>query len=305
MKTDTQNHTFGHILSFISILFFALNIPATAYILKGWIDPAAYTLVRSGGGMLVCWIISLFVKNQRVQQKKDYLTFFLGGAFGLALFFFLFSYGIGKTSPIDASIILTMPPVMVLILSAFVFKEKITVRKMFGIFLALGGALMVILLQGHSGNHEGMIGNIFVLIAALLYGSYLVFTRDISRRYNPVILLRWFYLFAFVCAFPFCIKSFVGSELVQHPSATPILVMLFIAIFPSAVAYLLLSLAMRSLSSTVVSTYNYAIPIIASVAAILLKQATLRWDEPVATVLVIIGVYFVNFSVKKKPGAVK
>ena len=290
----------GHVTAFLSVLFFALNIPSSTYIMHGWLDPGGYTLVRAAGGLVVCSIISIFIKRQKLEKKKDLVVFILSGFLGLTLFFYFFALGMGHTSPIDSSIILTLPPVMVMIASIFVFREKLTGRKILGLCLALGGALMIILLQPAKGGHSGLLGNIYILISAVLYAGYLVYTKDVSMRYNPVILLRWLYLFAFIGAIPFCLKGLMHSRLILEPELTPVLVMSFIAIFPTAVGYLLISIAMKSLSSTIVSIYNYAIPIIASIVAIILKQATLHWDDPIACALVIVGVYFVNISRKKK-----
>ncbi len=300
MKIDPQKKVIGHLSSLLTVIFFALNIPATTYILDGNIGMSGYVLLRTTGGVLVCWIASLFMPTEKIEWKKDFPIIVMGGVLGLGLFFYLYGFGIEESSPIDAAIILTITPIMVLIVSAFTFHEKITKRKLIGIFLALGGALMVIILQGHAGKKAAVIGNIVVLLAALLYGIYLVYTRGVSKKYNPVILLRWFFLSAFIVTLPLGIKDLLASELVHSDAITPILVGLYIAIFPSAIAYMLIPLAMKSLSSTVVSMYNYAIPIIASVVSIALGQAVLRWDEPIATFLVIIGVYLVTVNKKQK-----
>ncbi len=297
---DVTNKLTGHLSSLLRIIIFAANIPATAYIMKGWVDPESYALIRCGGGVVVFWILSLFVKPQRVEKKKDYLIFALSGIIGLTLFYYIYAWGLGNTSPIDASIILTLPPVMVLILSVFVFREKLTGMKITGLCFGLGGALLVILMQGHAGGHAGFLGNMAVLLCALIFGAYLVYTKDVSVRYNPIILLRWFYLFAFIVALPLFFDNLMHCKLVLHPDKTAIWVILFIATLPTSFAYLLISLAMKSLSSSVISIYNYGVPIIASVMAIMLHQATLRWDEPVAALLVFAGVYLVNRTKSNK-----
>ncbi len=301
MKINVQSKTVGHMAALGAVICFALNIPASSYILDNKIlEPLPYTFVRVTGGMLFCWICSFFVKQEPVSNKRDFLGFILWGFLGLGTFFFLFAKGIEGTSPIDASIIMTITPVMVLIISAIVFKEKITSRKGIGISLAMGGALLVILLMGHKpGKESSVIGNILVWGAATIYALYLVFTRNISQRYSSLILLRWFFLFAFLCYFPFGIKPFIESDLVRHGDATAIWITTFIAIFPTAVGYLLLPIAMHSINTTVISMYNYSIPIIASAVSIAMHQAHLQWNEPIAAVLVITGVYLVNMSKKK------
>ena len=213
---------------------------------------------------------------------------------GFSLFFFMYAFGISQTSPIDASIILTLPPIVVLVLSAIFFKEKITKLKVAGILTSLAGALLIILLQTtHSGKGD-MLGNIYVLITSLLYGSYLIFIRPYSKKYQPITLLKWLFLFGFIAILPFSLKDFFSTQLVQNPEVTPICVALYIGIFPTCISYILLPVAMKSLSSTLVSSYNYAIPFIATTIAIAMHQATLRWDEPIALTLVILGVVLID-----------
>ena len=247
MTAFTQKRSYGHLMAFLAVLCFALNIPATSYILGNELDPLSYTFMRVAGGFIVCWVCSIFTKQQKVEKKKDYLLFLPWGIIGLGIFFYFYADGIGRTSPINASIILSMTPVIVLIISAIVLKEKITRYKGLGVLLSMGGALWVILTMGKSGHESGMLGNIFVLIATAIYALYLVFTRELSRRYNPMILLRWFFLFAFLAFLPFGIKPFIHSQLIQNPSLMPIMVSAFIAIFPTAVGYILLPISFRLL----------------------------------------------------------
>lgn len=301
MALSVQNKYVGHIASLLAVIFFSLNIPATTYLFQGWMDATAYTFIRTSGGFLICWILSLFMHRQKIEWRQDWLPILMGGILGLAVFFYLYGYGIGQTSPIDAAIMLTLSPIIVLVLSAFIFKEKITGFKAVGILLALGGALLIILLQGHRGRDSEMLGNILVFMAAFIYSIYLIFTRDVSRKYNPVILLRWMFLFGFIVSLPVGLSSLLHSKMYVELAATPIWVALYIAIFPSALAYVLIPVALKSLSSTIVSMYIYLIPILASITSILLGQATFRWDEPIAIILVLGGVYLTTLKRKKLP----
>lgn len=298
MSINIQDKRVGHLSALLAAVFFALNVPATNYILNGWLTPLAYALVRMVGGVVVCWGLSIFVHG-KVEPKKELLYFLLAGVFGMGLFFYLYAIGMDKTTPIDASILLTLSPVLVLLISAVAFKERITRRKLIGILIAMCGAISVIVLQGEGETSGGVIGNIFILVSATVYALYLVFTGDISKRYNPIVMLRWVSLFAIIAYSPFCIEPLIESPLVSNAELIPILVAIFIAVFPSAVAFILLLIAMKSLSTTIVSMYNYSIPIIASVVSIALGEDVLHWIDPIAAVLVIFGVYLVNSSTLK------
>lgn len=289
----------GHVASLLAALFFALNIPATTYILDGWLTPTAYALLRIVGGVVLCWVLSLFLPQQPPVPRRGYLSFALAGIAGMGLFFLLYALGLKRTSPIDSAIILTLSPVIVLLVSALFLKERVTKRKLLGVAIAMSGALLVILMQGDNEPSGGIIGNLLVLIAATAYGCYLVYTRSFSHNYHPVVMLRWIFLFALLVYLPFCVEPLWQSKLLHHPEVAPLLVALFIALFPSAIAFLLLPIGMKSLSTTTVSMYNYSIPIIASGVSIALGQDKLHWVDPVAIVLVVVGVFLVNVPPRK------
>ena len=116
-----ENRTIGHFSALAAAVLFALNIPATSYVLFKYIDPLAYSFVRVVIGTIICWLCSFFVKSQKIEKKMDIAIFAFCGILGLGVLFYFYSFGIGTTSPIDASIILPLVPFIVLIIAAFVF----------------------------------------------------------------------------------------------------------------------------------------------------------------------------------------
>ena len=100
-------------------------------IMPNKIGPSAFVFIRLFFGVILFWIIKSFIK-ERV-AKKDLLRLGLCGLLGAAANQLLFFNGLNLTSPIDASIIITSIPVMVLIFSALILKEQITAGKLLGI----------------------------------------------------------------------------------------------------------------------------------------------------------------------------
>lgn len=285
----------AHLMMFTSSLFFALNIPAIKILFGGWFTLGEVLVYRMVFGAAAFWIISLGLPGDRV-RKKDFLVFFLGGAIGLFGMQALYMIGLHDTSPIDASIILTIPPVLVLLFTAVVYKRRLTVRKIAGILVAMGGALLIILTQAGGGRGGATAyGNLYVLICSVSWAIYLLLTQQVSQRYRPVTILKWVFLWA---AIPSCAVFGPGvwkdGFFIRFPTHEIFSVLAFILIFPTVVSYLLIPAAMKRLSTTVISMYSYTVPLIASVVSVAMGQASLRWDQPVAAVMIFIGVYWVN-----------
>lgn len=295
----------GHLAMFMSALFFGLNIPALKELMPHWFNGTDATFFRIVGATILFWIASIFIKTDRI-DKRDRLIILLSGVFGLFLFMYLFNLSVEYSSPVDVSIIMTMPPVLVVLFSSIVFKSRITALKLIGILLSLGGALMLILI-GHHDIHatRSMKGNLFAILSAIFYAFFLMAIKNTSEKYKPISLLRWVFLASCIGAIPVGLWSTIHSPIVEHPSTTPMLVLMFIIFFPTFISYLLMPIAIKRIGHELVAMYQYMIPVVATAAAIYLKLDKLYWDQPVAAVIIVAGVYLTSRANKRASNTAK
>lgn len=184
----------GNLFILISTIFFGVNIPVVKILIPEWMTSVDVTIFRLGGGCILMWLASLFVRTDRI-QRHDYLRIFLGGALGLFLFMYLFNLSLRYADPIDVSIIMTFPPVFV-ILIGIIFQHKHTSwLEICGIIVGFIGAFLVIVTQ-HSGEKgtDNILGDCLALASTLCYAFYLVILEGPMRRYRPVSMLRWVFL---------------------------------------------------------------------------------------------------------------
>jgi drug/metabolite transporter (DMT)-like permease len=216
------------------------------------------------------------------------------GLFGVAVNQSLFLKGLSLTTPIDASIIMVSNPILVLIASSIILKEKITGFKTFGIAFGAGGALLLILNSGQAdltGDHFK--GNIFVFFNAASYGIYLVLVKPLVTKYHPVTVMKWVFLWGSVFVVPIGINQAMAVNWQLMP--LPILLsVLFVVVGTTFLAFLLNIFAMKQVSPTTVSIYIYLQPVISSVTAIFLNQDELSPVKIISTLLVFAGVYLVS-----------
>ncbi|NNK59572.1 MAG: EamA family transporter, partial [Flavobacteriaceae bacterium] len=165
------------------------------------IGPSAFVFIRLFFGCLLFFILKLFIKE--AVSKKDLGRLALCGLLGAAANQLLFFNGLNLTSPIDASIIITSIPVMVLIFSAFLLKEKITTHKVLGITIGGIGAVILVGYGNSSGGTSSLLGNLFVFLNACCYGLYLVIVKPLMTKYNSITIITWVFLFGFIFMFPF------------------------------------------------------------------------------------------------------
>lgn len=288
----------GHIAMLCSSIIFALNVPITKSLIPYWISPLGVTSLRLSFAAIMFWIASLFVQSEKI-ERKDFKTFFWGSFFGMGFNQVLFILGLSLTSPIDATIIATLSPMMVMLISAAVLKEPITVKKALGVIIGASGAILIVLAEAAKQDtiHESSwLGNILILCSATSYATYLVVTRPISQKYKPVTLLKWMFLFSMIMVLPFTYSELANAKILQTFDLNISWRLVYMLLMGTFVAYFLIPVALKRLRPTTVGSYNYLQPLVASLAAIVVGQDVLTWEKPAAAVLVFSGVYLVTTS---------
>lgn len=290
----------GHISMSLSILFFGLNIPALKSVMPYWFNGMDATFFRLTGATILLWIVSTMFKKEKI-DKQDRLMILLSGMLGLFFFIYLFNLAVEYSSPVDISIIMTTPPILVVLISSVIFKTRITGLKLLGVLLSLLGALMIIII-GHSSPEatRSLKGNIFGILSALCYAFYIISIKKTSEKYSPITLLKWIFLGSCIGAIPLgIISKFWQSNIIMHPQLEPMLILSFVILFPTFLSYMLIPVAIKRIGHEIVSMYQYLIPVIASATAIMLKMDTLHWDQPIAAVVIVVGVYITSLANKR------
>lgn len=287
----------GHVAILIVNIIFGLNIPIAKEVLSnGIIDPLALTYFRVVGAALVFWFASIFIKSEKF-TKKDFLILFLGSIFAISLNQTSFIVGLQTTTPIDASLIITLTPIITMLISAAYLKEPITTKKSIGVLVGLSGALILILNSEafKAGGSGSWTGNMLCLLSSTSYAAYLVFFRDFIKTKHPITIMKWMFLFSIVILAPIALPTAISTDISR---ITPIIYsqIFYVVVMSTFLTYLLIPIGQKKLRPTTLTMYNYLQPIIAAIVAIVMVQDKFGWDKILSAVLVFLGVYIVTKS---------
>lgn len=300
MKIDPR-HKAHMALGFANILF-GMNYVISKGIMPDYVAPFGLALIRVIGGLILFWTISAFMPREKV-AKKDLLWIALCAFFGIFLNQVMFLSGLNLSTPINASIIMTSNPVIVLVFSAIILNELITIRKVTGIIFGATGAILLIFLNAEGKLDFGsdkFLGNIFQLINTTAFGFYLILVKRVMKKYQGVTVLKWLYVFGLFYIFPVGLQDFNQIDW----SSIPLEIYLSIAylvIMITVVAYFMNMYALKHVMPSTVSTYIYSQPVVASIFSMMLGMDRLTWLEVVATLFVFLGVYLVSYRKKAVP----
>ncbi|MFZ3273385.1 MAG: DMT family transporter, partial [Lutibacter sp.] len=199
-------------------IIYGVNHIVAKGVMPNKIGPSAFVFLRIFGAGLLFWAIKSFIKEKI--DKKDFPLLILCGLLGVAANQLFFFNGLSLTSPIDASIIITATPVLVLVFSAFMLKERIRLIKLIGIALGAIGAALLILYGKKAGGTSSVLGNLFVFINAGTYALYLVLVKPLMKKYNPITIVSWAFLFGFLFMFPVGITDLLNTNFAAFTTHT-------------------------------------------------------------------------------------
>ena len=135
--------SFALVAVFIVQLIYGLTFTfANDVIDGGYIKPFGFILLRIIGATVLFWLLSIFTPSEKI-DRKDFKKFFIASIFGIALNMLTFFKGLEYTTPIHASVIMIVTPIIVLILSGIFLKESITASKILGVIIGFFGAIIL------------------------------------------------------------------------------------------------------------------------------------------------------------------
>lgn len=276
----------------VSILY-GVTFTIAKDVMPQYVEPFGFIAMRVGGAMLLFWLVSFFGPQEKI-AKEDFPRIIAAAFFGIALNMLTFFKGLSYTSPIMGAVLMVTTPMIVLVLSAFIMKERMKKRKVFGLLLGLAGTVTLILYGKSMINApNATLGNLLVFINAVSYGFYLIIVKKLMDKYNAFVFVKWIYTFGFIMVLPFGWNEYQAIEWATIP--VDILYKIgFVVVFSTFLTYLLNLLSMRELKPTTVAVFIYLQPLFATLFAVGLGKDELTWVKIISALLIFTGVFLVT-----------
>lgn len=292
----------GHVAMLLAnIVWGAMSPVSKAVLLDGNISPVALSAIRIAGGAALFWICWLIMPRSVVPAEKvrrdDWIKLFWASVLMISANQGMYIIGIGYTSPIDSAVMSTLTPVFTMILAAIVIAMPVTFKKISGVALGLGGALLMVL-GSHSGSavaSDPVLGDTLCLGAQLCAAFYYVLFVPVINRYSPFTMMKWMFTFAALTYVPCTIPWLLEVDFAAVPSVIWWQIG-YIVLFATFIAYLLIPYSQRYLKPTVMSMYNYFQPAASALLATLWGVGEFGPLKILATALIFAGVWFVTRS---------
>lgn len=306
MKSNSQSLLWAHIALFaVNMLYGASHILAKG-VMPSYLTPSVFILFRVFGAAILFWLILSVSRSFKI-ERKDWIRLVGCGLFGVTVNQLFFFHGLNLSSSVNSGIIMAINPIMVVILSGFALKEKITPIRLTGILIGAAGAVLLTL-TGEKTVSETSLGDLYLLINSFSYAVYLVLAKPLMKKYSPLLVITWVFTIGlgFLFLYPPVLKEFYATNFNSIPSDVWIKIV-YVVVGVTFLTYLLTMFGLKYLSPSVSSSYIYFQPVMVIGFAFLFlylgiaddytSSVTLR--KIIYMLLIFLGVYLSGKSSSK------
>ena len=296
-----MNRLKPHLALLVCNVLWAMDYPFYNIVLPHYVHPMAMVSASLVATALFSLVPLLWQKAEKVERAD--IRKLIGAALLIGVLRKVFiMYGLSMTSPIDGSIIDTIVPLLVLVLSVLLGMDRFTRLKITGLVLGMAGAVAVVL-AGASSNHahSHLWGNVLIFLCACATSVYMVWFKRLIAKYRITTVLRWVYCAAAVMALPFGIGPIVHTDFaaIARHALFPTL---FVLMVPTYVPNLMLNYALKTVQPTVSSIYTYLQPVLAIAISVGMGLDKLHADTVIFALVIFVGVGLVlrSYTVKSR-----
>lgn len=246
--------------------------------------------------MLIINIKNGSIKKLKMYSVKDYVIMAALGFLGLFLYSALYYYGLTQLSSQEACILNYLWPLMLVICSCIILKEKFTLTKAIAMICSFVG--IVVLSTGNkiTSDENAVSGIISCIIAAICYGLFSVLNKKADYNQNISMMVIWLAVAVYSAPLGLMTEQWKPIEGVQW------LGMIWLGVVINAVAYLLWALALKGAENTAkIANLAYLTPFLSLIvsAVVLKEQITLR--AVIALLFIVGGILLQSFCDRTKP----
>ena len=287
------------IAAIVATSIFGFNHTIAKELMPNVLSPNALLYSRVLGAAICFWFASLFTKREKV-EIKDFKLIIICAIFGMGLNMITALNGLYNSTPINSSIITTLAPIFIFLISVILLKEKISKRKYAGVFIGFIGTLTLILLNEKSLENAPNInlGNFYLFINSISYALYFVLVKPLTEKYNMITIMKWLFLFSIFINMPFGLVEFMQVEWVEINN-TSFIKIFYVVFCTTFLVYLLNLYALKNLKATTVGMFIYLQPVIGILFAIYRGADKLTVPDISSVLLVFTGVYLVSKKTTK------
>jgi len=278
-------------LLLVAVLFGANYVVAKVALRE--VTPEGLVVIRTWGTAAMLFAASGLWRRRAPRPRptaRDLGQLLLYGLLGASLNQICFLEGLVRSTATNAGLMFASIPLLTLALAVVLRRERATLSGVAGVTIGLVGALLLIVPRGGVDfTSRTATGNLLLLLSGASYALYLVLTRPILARLDPLTVVSWVFLLAALTVTPVgagAVRDLVGSGASGAGWAS----IAYVVIGGTAVSYLLNNWALVRVRSSLVAVYILVQPIVAGSLGRVFLHEQLGPHTAIAALLIVAGV---------------
>lgn len=294
MKKDSS----GYIYLALCIIFWA-SIPVASKKILVELDSLQMLFYSTIFSFIVLGFILLIQKKHKIMRRysgKDYFIMALLGFLGTYLYYVLLYKAFELTTAQEGFILAYTWPILVLLLSFIILKEKVTLRKIFAVLLSFFG-IIIIVTQGKifSLTFTNLPGDLLALLGAFVFALFSI----LGKKYNYDKTISAFVYFLSALIFT-AISVLIFSPL-RAPSLTIWILLLYNGILVNGITYVWWFKALEKVDTHIISTALYLTPFISLIYIWLFLNEKILLSSVIGLIVIVTGILIQSYSDRITP----
>ncbi len=270
----------------VQFLFASLTVVAK-FVLPD-IPPVGIVFFRVTGSALGFVLLKALTVRERVTDRRDLLAMAGLALFGVVFNQIFFLEGVKRTTAINTNILVTTVPAFTLAIALVLRRERASLPKVGGIVLAAAGAIWLIGPDRIRLDPATTFGNALIVFNTSFYAAYLVLSKRLLERYEPITVVTYVFLFGSLYLAPLGVVALRDVDL-PHLSTRTLVALAYIVGCSSFLAYYLSIWSLRRTASSLVAMYVYLQPLMTALAAPFVLGERVTPRAALAAVLIFAG----------------
>lgn len=276
-------------------ILFGVNYWIAKGLMPAYLSPFQIIFIRIIGAGLIFWLFDMLNPSHRfIPPPAILIKLFLLALLGIALNQTLFFIGLNKTSPVDASIINSTNPLLVLLISLFITRNLPSKFQVFGILSGMIGAIILIVPDNYLPLSSAIAsGNWFILANTICWSLYLILGKSVMSQYGTMFVMKWIFLFGFLLIAPFTIDDFLSIDMLSFSTKTWFS-LIYVVVRTTFLAYMLIAVGLKSITPQLVAVYTNLQPVIVVLIGLFVTNKGAGVDKLLAMLMVVMGIFLVS-----------
>ncbi|MBI3786947.1 MAG: DMT family transporter [Ignavibacteriales bacterium] len=265
---------FAGVALFVTLLLWASAFAGIRVALHGYspIELAAFRYIVASAA----FGLFALIRGARIPERKDLLRLTIIGGLGIAVYNIALNYGEISVSAGAASFIVSTIPVFTTVFSISFLRENVKLLHWFGMAIALAG-VGIIALGGGGLRFDS--GALLILVAAVSSSLYNVLQKPLLAKYGALNVVSYAMWIGTILLLPFASNL---PKIVKNASTSETLAVIYMGIFPAAIAQLCWSYVLARTQVSRISIAIFLVPLMTIVIAFF-------WIGEIPTLFTVVG----------------